>query len=139
MSQNNRLSFTKKDFKIEWFSGTGSGGQHRNKTQNCVRITHIESGLSATGQSSRSRVENQRHAFKSLARKVIAYYNADPSQINPDRNHSDNIVRTYHFERNSASDGVVQMEVNKVMDGDLTPFIENAILGNRPIRKTGRV
>ena len=50
------LHLTKKDFKLDWFNGSGAGGQHRNKHQNCCRITHIESGLTSIGQDSRSRV-----------------------------------------------------------------------------------
>lgn len=50
------LHLTKKDFKLEWFSGTGAGGQYRNKHQNCCRITHIESGLTCTGQTQRDRL-----------------------------------------------------------------------------------
>ena len=42
------IHLTKKDFKIEWFSGQGAGGQHRNKHQNCCRIVHLESGLKLT-------------------------------------------------------------------------------------------
>ncbi|MFA7287284.1 MAG: peptide chain release factor-like protein [Melioribacteraceae bacterium] len=59
-------SITKKDFKIDFFSGTGAGGQHRNKHQNCVRLTHIDSGVMSTGQSSRDRIANQREVFESL-------------------------------------------------------------------------
>lgn len=128
-------SWTKKDFKLEWFSGTGAGGQHRNKHQNCCRITHIESGLSTTGQNSRSRTENQRDAFKRLAQKLIAFYSDDEQE----RNHSDHVVRTYHFERNTATDGVVSQPVASVMEGELDRFMENAIMGGRPVRKTGRV
>lgn len=57
------FSITKKDFEIKFFSGTGAGGQHRNKHQNCVRMKHLESGVSATGQSSRSREANLKEAF----------------------------------------------------------------------------
>jgi protein subunit release factor B len=60
------LSITRKDFDIQYFSGTGAGGQHRNKHQNCVRMTHRESGCLATGQSSRSRQANEREAFKNI-------------------------------------------------------------------------
>lgn len=60
------FSVTKKDFDIQYFSGTGAGGQHRNKHQNCVRMTHTESGATATGQSSKSREANTREAFKSV-------------------------------------------------------------------------
>ena len=60
------FSITKKDFKIEYFSGTGAGGQHRNKHQNCVRLHHAESGVIVTGQSHRERQSNIKEAFKNL-------------------------------------------------------------------------
>ena len=47
---------TKKDFKLDWFSGSGAGGQHRNKHQNCLRLTHIPSGITVTSQTLQPRV-----------------------------------------------------------------------------------
>ncbi len=64
------FSITKKDFKVDYFSGTGAGGQHRNKHQNCVRLKHLESGAMSTGQSSRSRQQNMREALSSLVANV---------------------------------------------------------------------
>ena len=60
------FSVTRKDLVIDFFSGTGAGGQHRNKHQNCVRISHPASGALSTGQASRSRQSNIRHALNSL-------------------------------------------------------------------------
>lgn len=60
------FSVTKKDLRIEWFSGTGAGGQYRNKHQNCVRIHHQESGALVTGQSNRNREVNLKEAFSNL-------------------------------------------------------------------------
>lgn len=60
------FSITKKDFKIDYFSGTGAGGQHRNKHQNCVRLTHIESGIMVVGQNHRTRDQNLKDAFLRL-------------------------------------------------------------------------
>lgn len=60
------FSVTKKDFTIDYFSGTGAGGQHRNKHQNCVRMKHIESGANSTGQSNRNRKSNLQEALNSL-------------------------------------------------------------------------
>lgn len=62
------LSITKKDFDIGYFSGKGAGGQHRNKHKNCVRLRHIDSGVTTTGQSHRNRVANLREAFRSLVK-----------------------------------------------------------------------
>lgn len=62
------FSVTKKDLKIEWFSGTGAGGQYRNKHQNCVRVHHSESGALVTGQSNRNRESNIREAFSNLVK-----------------------------------------------------------------------
>jgi peptide chain release factor 1 len=60
------FSVTKKDFEITYFSGTGAGGQHRNKHMNCVRIHHPDSGVTATGQSERSLEQNKKEAFRGV-------------------------------------------------------------------------
>lgn len=60
------FSVTKKDFDIEYYSGTGAGGQHRNKHQNCVRMKHPPSGVTTTGQSNKSREANLREAFRNM-------------------------------------------------------------------------
>lgn len=61
------FSVTKKDLEITYFSGTGSGGQHRNKHQNCVRIKHPESGVIVTGQDSKERKTNLKNVFLRLS------------------------------------------------------------------------
>lgn len=61
------FSVTKKDLEIDYFSGTGAGGQYRNKHQNCVRIRHKASGAIVTGQSGRDRKSNEREAIRNLA------------------------------------------------------------------------
>lgn len=60
------FSVTKKDLNITYFSGTGGGGQHRNKHQNCVRMKHADSGASVTGQSNKERKSNIKEAFLNL-------------------------------------------------------------------------
>lgn len=63
------FSLTKKDFEVTWFSGSGGGGQHRNKHKNCCRIKHVQSGVISTGQSHRSRVQNQKEAMYGFKKK----------------------------------------------------------------------
>lgn len=58
-------NYTDSDFKIEWYSGTGAGGQHRNKHQNSCRITHILTGKVATAQC-RSRLNSLEQAKQAL-------------------------------------------------------------------------
>lgn len=60
------FSLTAKDFKIEFFRGSGAGGQHRNKTSSCCRITHEESGVSCVGTEFREQHRNRELAFKRL-------------------------------------------------------------------------
>lgn len=61
------FSVTRKDLDITWFSGTGNGGQYRNKHQNCCRIIHRDSGAMGTGQSQRDRNSNLKEALNNLA------------------------------------------------------------------------
>lgn len=68
MAKELLFSVTKKDFEITYFSGTGVGGQHRNKHMNCVRIKHPESGVIVTGQEERSKDKNLKKAFERLVK-----------------------------------------------------------------------
>lgn len=116
------LHLRKKDFRLEWFSGSGGGGQHRNKHQNCCRITHIESGLSAIGTASKHRIPNQKHAFANLAARIIA----QRTSVAP-RRADDERVRTYHAERNEVLDhasGLTMRYSDVVVKGNIGPMVD---------------
>lgn len=57
------------DLKIEWYSGSGAGGQHRNKTQNSCRLLHIPTGITANAQT-RSRQNSLNDALSVLRKRV---------------------------------------------------------------------
>jgi len=117
------LHLTKKDFKLEWFSGQGAGGQHRNKHQNCCRITHIATGIKATGQDHSNRVSNQRDAFNRLAKLIISVYNDDTKE----RRDTSEVIRNYNGARNEVHDkasGLKQTYKQVVLDGDLSDMID---------------
>lgn len=65
-----QAEFRDGDFEVTFFSGTGKGGQHRNKHQNCVRMTHVPTGLVQTA-SSRSREANLREARARLEQRLL--------------------------------------------------------------------
>lgn len=118
------LHLTRKDFKLEWFSGTGAGGQYRNKHQNCCRITHIETGLMATGQSHRDRPGNQKEAFEALAEKVLTHYGY---RARTPRREDGEVVRNYHAERNEVLDKAsgLRRPYTQVVEGaDIGEMIE---------------
>ena len=60
------FSVTKKDLKIDYYSGTGAGGQKRNKCMLCCRIQHPDSGTLVTCGDHKSKERNTRQAFKQL-------------------------------------------------------------------------
>jgi len=112
------IHYTKKDFKIDWYSGSGAGGQHRNKHQNCCRITHLESGFSENGTEHRSRVSNQRIAFQRLAKKVIPWALKQQEQK---KETNSTVIRNYNEPRN---------EVHDKASGLKKPYTEVVVAGN---------
>jgi protein subunit release factor A len=62
------FSITKKDLQVTYFSGKGKGGQHRNRHMNCVRLKHLESGITVTGQSNKERKSNIKEALNNLVK-----------------------------------------------------------------------
>jgi protein subunit release factor B len=61
-----------KDIRIDFFRASGPGGQHRNKSETGVRLTHLPTGIVVTATESRSRHLNLRHAFARLEVKLAA-------------------------------------------------------------------
>jgi len=117
------LHFRKRDFEIQWFSGTGGGGQYRNKHQNCCRIIHKETGLRTQSTRYRERPQNQKVAFTNLARLLCAYYSANPEVRRTDGE----TIRTYHEKRNEVLDhasGQRALYRDVVGKGDIGPMIE---------------
>jgi len=127
-------SYTRRDFEVQWFSGTGPGGQHRNKHQNCCRIIHRESGLRASSTRHRERQANLRAAFHRLAGLLLA---AEAGEA--ERRSGNEVVRTYHFERGEVIDhgSGLRSTTSRVMDGDLDEF--RAGHDGRALPRTGRV
>lgn len=118
------LHLTKKDFTVEWFSGQGAGGQHRNKHQNCCRIIHNETGLTAVCQKYRNRVSNQREAFTNLANRIIAFYFSEEPV---DRFKATEVIRNYHAERNEVHDklsGLKKSFKDTIGKNDISDFIK---------------
>ncbi|MFW5891525.1 MAG: peptide chain release factor family protein [bacterium] len=66
MSKEHLFSLTKKDFIVEYFKGSGAGGQHRNKNATAVRIKHPASKAMAECQNYKSREQNKKEAFNRL-------------------------------------------------------------------------
>ena len=116
---------TKKDLEIDYFSGTGAGGQHRNKHMNCVRIKHIPTGIMTQSQTHRERVGNFREAFHKLADLVVADFLEKEKKDDPGRNTE--VVRTYHAVDNRVVDhsSGAQFEYSKTVGkGDISELIK---------------
>jgi len=106
MEKIEKYCYTKKDFDIQWFSGTGPGGQNRNKNQNCVRIRHLPSGLEASCTRHRNRKSNFSDAFQNLGEKLERWVQKEIQKENPERIVNNETIRTYHIADNRVKDHV---------------------------------
>jgi peptide chain release factor 1 len=109
-------TWTKKDFKVDTFRCGGKGGQHQNKTDSGVRITHMESGLSAECRETRSQDMNKKTAFRKLVQLMRDHYYP---RIQKERAPVTERIRTYHEPRGVVKDHRTGLEYNyeKVMNG----------------------
>ena len=98
------------DLKIEWYSGSGAGGQHRNKHQNSCRLTHIPSGMVVTSQC-RSRKNSYDEALDTIKKRLDAQFNSHYTNIISDDRRQKvgsgqrgDKIRTYRFQDDRVQD-----------------------------------
>jgi peptide chain release factor 1 len=103
-------SIPESDLKVEWYSGTGAGGQHRNKHQNSCRITHIPSSLVATAQT-RSRQNSYALAIQNIQKELDTdakrQYNNNIASTRKDQvgtGMRGDKIRTYRFQDDRVQD-----------------------------------
>ena len=114
------------DLRIEWYSGTGAGGQHRNKHQNSCRITHIPTGTVATAQC-RSRENSLNEAMTAIKERIDSMmqnkYNTEVASNRRQQVGSGmrgDKIRTYRFQDDVVKDHMTDKSasVKKVLAGN---------------------
>jgi protein subunit release factor A len=122
-----RIVLTPKDFKFDWFSGTGAGGQHRNKHQNCLRLTHLETGITVTAQESRSRMQNKEAAYRNMVRALSDFYNKKS-----ERELDTEVIRSYKLEDGLVVDHITSDKYSIITldDFDLTDSMIRKLVQN---------
>lgn len=132
--ENIAIEIRDNDLKIDVYRSSGAGGQHVNKTESAVRITHLPTGLVVTSQDERSQIKNRERAMQVLKSRLYDYY-----QSRADSEYSENRrsqvgsgdrsekIRTYNFPQSRVTDhriGFTVFNLPAFMDGDLEDMIQ---------------
>ena len=122
------------DLRIDTYRASGAGGQHVNKTDSAVRITHLPTGTVVAMQEERSQHKNRAKAMKVLRARL---YEAQRSQVSATRSADrksqvgtgdrSERIRTYNFPQGRVSDHRVELtlhKIDRIMQGDLDDIVD---------------
>jgi peptide chain release factor 1 len=125
------------DLRIDVYRASGAGGQHVNKTESAVRITHIPTGVVVSCQDEKSQHKNKAKAMKVLKSRILDRMLADQqakmaadrkSQVGSgDRSER---IRTYNFPQGRCTDhriGLTLYRLDSIMQGNLDEFIDAVV------------
>ena len=128
------VQINEEDLRIDVYRASGAGGQHVNKTESAVRITHLPTGTVVAMQEEKSQHKNKAKAMKILRARIYeaqrlslhATRSADrKSQVGTgDRSER---IRTYNFPQGRVSDHRIELtlyKIDRVMQGDLDQFVD---------------
>ena len=131
------------DLQIDTYRSSGAGGQHVNKTESAIRITHLPTGVVVECQDERSQYKNKDRAMKILRSKLYEAEQAkQQAAIAAERksqvgsgDRSDR-VRTYNFPQNRVTDhrltgDIRNFNIANVINGDLDPIIDALVTADR--------
>ena len=122
------------DLKIDTYRASGAGGQHVNKTESAIRITHIPTGLVVTCQDESSQQKNRAAALKVLKSRMLAAEQEKAAAERAAERRSlvstgdrSAKIRTYNFSQGRVTDHRINFttyRLNEILDGDITEIIE---------------
>jgi len=129
------------DVRIDTYRASGAGGQHVNKTDSAIRLTHIPTGIVVQCQDERSQLKNKQKAIKLLKTKLYdVELQKQTSEISETRksvvksgDRSDKI-RTYNYPQNRVTDhriGLTLYSLSQIMEGELFELIEKMKIADR--------
>ncbi len=123
-----------KDLKIDTYRSSGAGGQHVNKTESAIRITHLPTGIVVACQDERSQIKNREKAMNILKSKLYDYYKTQiDSKYSENRKNQvgtgdrSERIRTYNFPQGRITDhriGFSLFNMDAFLAGDIGEMIE---------------
>ena len=138
------VNIDEKDLRVDTLRSSGAGGQHINKTESCIRLTHIPTGIVVLCQDERSQTKNREKAMRVLKSRLYDYYR---SQY--DKEYSENRrnqvgtgdrserIRTYNFPQGRVTDhriGLTLHSIDAFMLGDLDEMLDALTIADRETR-----
>ena len=127
------VEINKGDLRIDTFRASGAGGQHVNKTDSAVRITHIPSGIVVECQDERSQHKNRARAMSLLAARINDVRNSEHQQAQADQRRNlvgsgdrSERIRTYNFPQGRVTDHRINLTLYKLdefMQGDVDQIV----------------
>ncbi len=128
------IDIRKEDLKVDTFRASGAGGQHVNKTESAIRITHMPTGIVVACQAERSQGKNRETAMRMLKSKLyqlelskreaeLAKFYGDRGSISWGNQIRSYVLQPYQMCKDLRTD-VETSDVHGVLDGKLDPFIE---------------
>lgn len=136
VDDNIEIEINPADLEVDTFRSSGAGGQHVNKTESAIRIKHVPSGIVVACQTQRSQHANRDHAMKMLKSKLyeqeIQKRNAQKQALEDSKSDIEwgSQIRSYVLDQSRIKDlrtGVEIADTQKVLDGNLDPFIEASL------------
>jgi len=129
------------DVDVDTYRSGGAGGQHINKTESAIRLTHRPTGIVVTCQDQRSQLKNKEKAIKVLKARLLDLYSSQQqndiaeerrSQVGTgDRSER---IRTYNYPQNRITDHRIELTVYNLtgfLDGDIDGVIDGLVTADR--------
>jgi len=131
---NVEIEINEKDLQIDTYRSGGAGGQHVNKTESAIRITHLPTGIIVACQDERSQIKNKEKAMNWLKAKLYDFYQSQADKEYAEQRRSQvgtgdrsEKIRTYNFPQNRVTDHRINLtlySLDSFMNGDIDDIVE---------------